>query len=179
MSLKVHALLIMRVTVFPCRSINLVQQMTQRRVIRLLWIEWLVQIFFAWYQLSEKRVQLLHRLLIYFFFSRFPHLFAERWTSRVPKLSHWLFRLSVALFGLHNVSELQQGFPLPNSLRNVYLHTHQSTRLMGISCKCSAVCILRCKLKNTEVQGCDIKVIHQTLSMSKKTRLNLKILSGH
>lgn len=117
-SFKVHE-------VFPCRIINWVQQIRQGRVIRLT-----VQIFFAWYQLSEKSVQLLHSLVVSSFFSFFlffpawfPHLCAELWTPRVPQLSHWLFRLSGALFGLHNAAALQQGFPLPNSLRNVYLDT--------------------------------------------------------
>lgn len=62
---------------------------------------------------------------------------------------------------------IQQGIPLQNSLRNVYLHTpnmlgwSQSNwggggGLMGISCKCSALCMLRCKLENTGVQRCNI-----------------------
>lgn len=90
------------------------------------------------------------------FFGWFLHLFAE--LLSVPQLSHSLFRFSIALFSLHNAAAHQQGFPLSNSLRNVYLHTHnnmrrwsQSVRLMAIRCKCSAVCILRyCNTEHTE-----------------------------
>lgn len=89
-----------------------------------------------------------------FFCAWSPHLFAE--LLSVPQLSHSLFRLSIALFGLHNAATHQQGFPLSNSLRNVYLHTHTnmrrwSQRLMAIRCKCSAVCILGyCNTELTE-----------------------------
>lgn len=126
MSSTVHAPFIMRVTVFPRRIINLVQQMRQRRVITLFWMEWLSKSSLHYISL-EKNVCSCYTdcwsILFRGFFAWVPHLCAEPWTPRVPQLSHWLFRLSVALFGLHNAAALQQGFPLPNSLRNVYLHT--------------------------------------------------------
>lgn len=169
MSFTADACFMIRLTMFPHRIINLGQQMRQKRVIRLFWIQSGYPNLLCMISAERKTCAAVTQPVDLFLFHFFCMCTSTSlcWTLRVPQLSHWLFRVSIALFGLQNAATLQQRFPLLNSLRNVYPHTltswggpRKERKLMGISCKCSAVCMLRCKLKNTEEQRCDLKFLH-------------------